>query len=794
MSTLQPRITITIDQDRLQDTPPGAVVVENLADYAPACRDIRDAVEQGGALAVWVHHRTAAAWLSGFAAHYGEGVQVRRHTPRAELAERWQTTIPDAVTDSEIIESGLLAESLSAQPGQSFDDVLLQHYFSHELLAPSLSAQRLDVLLNDYEAEKWALSLRYSLAARALHKRLEQWQGAAGNAGLRRIVKRLREEPEKLKHDLANLKVLRNYPAELRKKVLGQRGEALFKARAGTDALLISDEDVAEAAPEIDYYLSSIKDTITDEAKVLSLLKEMSGYLKREFYFVDELLKENPDWISSRVLEEIETRFAPLAGGLRHSFNALRQLIKPELPTPPDRNWPAKEWLRWVKDEYIPYYAWLELQNKTDAVLAEYSQHFADWFYENFSALRHSRPQEFEFSALHFERERISDRDVVSLVLLIDNFNLVHFDELCRRFNAHGLVLERAEPKFSLIPTATEVGKAALITMRSEQVEHSSERYPVLVREGWSGLLKGRTAGYLSKIGELQNLRELEHALFFLNFLPIDEALHKDASQTGQAHTEAIADALETLAKTVAEFAQRFHIKDRLNVYIMSDHGSTRIAKTTVNILDKSFYKGVAMDKHHRYLALDDEKFRQLPPVADAQCYRIDRQVFGTRKNYLAARGYYRFLDTADTFFVHGGLTPEEVVVPFARFSFTPLEPLPPTIRLLHNEFRYAVKSKVALEIGNPNGFDLTNIRLQLADAEDEEVLLPRLGSRQLAEAVELTTVFRKAAGAPGGNLSRPLTIRASYTCQGRSFGPVDTTFEITLKTMMEVIDDGFDF
>ena len=100
----------------------------------------------------------------------------------------------------------------------------------------------------------------------------------------------------------------------------------------------------------------------------------------------------------------------------------------------------------------------------------------------------------------------------------------------------------------------------------------------------------------------------LEANLIFLNFLPIDKALHEDSGDTGQSHAQEVRERLQTLARAVAEFAKRFDAGERLKVWVISDHGSTRIAADMDNALDKSFYKELADKKHHRYLALSDEK------------------------------------------------------------------------------------------------------------------------------------------------------------------------------------------
>lgn len=56
---------------------------------------------------------------------------------------------------------------------------------------------------------------------------------------------------------------------------------------------------------------------------------------------------------------------------------------------------------------------------------------------------------------------------------------------------------------------------------------------------------------------------------------------------------------------------------------------------------------------------------------------------------------------------------------------------------------------------------------------------------------VEFNTIFRKALGTAN---TRTLTLRVRYECQGRAFIAPDQPFDITLKSLMEVSSDDFDF
>jgi hypothetical protein len=54
------------------------------------------------------------------------------------------------------------------------------------------------------------------------------------------------------------------------------------------------------------------------------------------------------------------------------------------------------------------------------------------------------------------------------------------------------------------------------------------------VQKTWGTFLNGKTASYLANVGQMQEMRELEHDVLFLNFLPIDRALHEDSPADGQ--------------------------------------------------------------------------------------------------------------------------------------------------------------------------------------------------------------------------------------------------------------------
>lgn len=782
-----PQVTLIADVQALLTPPAGSLRVDSIAGYPAAYEAMRRALHGGALVSIYICNEAASAWLARAAAVYGESwVTWRAYTPRDVLAERWGLTLPATITDREILESQLLAVTVTPRQGQSFWDILLESFFDDALTYKILPLGNVATLCEKACSEEWQAAARLPLQARALRDKLDAWRRSAVNPVLRAILTRLEQDPAGLRKDLAKFKVLRSYPSVLGSKVLGEQWDVLRSANIDSTEVALTPEDRAAIVPEVEYYLNDAGQNLRNTDDLTTLVDQTSGYLLEEYHAFESLIRQHCDWLDEPLVQRIEARFAPIRMGIGTLLAGLRRLIPPVFPPAPSPDWDAGEWLDWVKNSYMPYYAWLDGQDRRDEQLAGYAFAFADWLYTHFVELKNGEPERFAFTALYAERARITSAGAITLVVMLDNFNLAYLPILTRLLGDQGFSLQDSRSTLSLIPTATEVGKPCLIAGTGDVGELPENSYADLVAREWNPLLHGGTAGYLATVGDLQELRTLQHILYFLNFIQTDSALHEDNRQTGRPHIEVVEERLATVITAVTELARRFQIESRLNVYFVSDHGSTRIPQQTVNVLDKDFFKGLAIDKHHRYIALSDARFADLPQVADAQCYLLGREKFKTAKNYLAARQYYRFVETKENFYVHGGLTPEEVVVPFVHATRAPLVPIAPSLRLLGNLFRYAVSSRVIIEIGNPNSFPIEGLSIRLLDTDAEEWTLSMLGPKQPAKA-EIRTVFRKTFGA---SASRSLTVRLRYTCQGKQYGPHDLAFEITLKSLMEETDE----
>ena len=503
--------TILIDVDRLLDDQKAIKVVEKVADYPDAYLALREAIHSGYSVTLHVRHPTVATWLKRCADNYGDQyIALRVYTPRAALQKQWGMEVPLGVSDQDILQSGLLALNITDRTGQDFWDIVLEQFYGNSFTYQAFPLGNLSALLNDFHRALSEESRLSPFIKQALCNRLTQWKRRADSEATRAIVQRLADDPVSLRRDLLSYKVLQHYPASVGRKILEKEAWDLFKkVRMELGDLKHNRDDISLALKQIEYYLTESCERVTCTADVEILLSQMSGYLPEEFNYIERLVQRHPEYLTEALLQHIAQRFHPIRTMLEQVFVSLRRILRPAVPEAPDASWNASQWLTWIVNFYMPYYAWLDAQTKRDPVVAEFAFLFADWFYEHFITLKNGEPQYFAFNALYQEREHMVADNAITLVLIIDNLNFVYFEELQQQLNQQGFSLKEVKPLFSLIPTATHISKRALIVGQDDQADFKNASYPTVVAKTWRPLLGEKKAKYLQNIGELQQERNV---------------------------------------------------------------------------------------------------------------------------------------------------------------------------------------------------------------------------------------------------------------------------------------------
>ncbi len=239
------------------------------------------------------------------------------------------------------------------------------------------------------------------------------------------------------------------------------------------------------------------------------------------------------------------------------------------------------------------------------------------------------------------------------ILCVIDALGAIHMDlvELELRQRLADQTAPVIKPLFAPLPTITEVGKIGVLTGR-DSGKHSAD-YEKALRE--------RFAGHLSAPGALQivkSWKDFREALRSTTRLlvcldnRVDDDLHKCTEF--RLHRERVRTVAAQLSDLIANWlldAGRFGIE--VTILITADHGATKVSRSDPPLPGSVPVEG-------RLLQVDAAP----DPVPEGFAYV---PAGGACGGYLIPHGRVGFGSTANL--LHGGLTPEEVLIPFMRIS-----------------------------------------------------------------------------------------------------------------------------
>jgi len=785
-------ISIINDNFKLGDTK-DKLVIDSIFNYVDVYAQIVSALHNNVSLDVLIRNSTCFAWLSRFKEQYGsEYIKIYINTPRNILKQKWNLqTLPDDITDRQILDANLLKLEITPKKGENFQNIILEKFYSSFLTYLELPISRLTDLLNDLVKDKKLQNNRKTfLVYQQYEKRFDEWAAKAKDDDIIVLIENIKSNPENIRIELMKYKLVKNYPREISEHVLGERYNTFQKLNLDLKNLSIEEVKVERTINEIEIFiLNELK--IKTLADLETLITIVSGELIVEFNTINKLIYNFKDIVTKELVDKIKDKFTPISDQISTELRKLDFIIPPLKPAKPNIAWEADQWLEWAINSYLPYQFWLEEQNLYDKEIATFSEMFADWFYKNFIELKSSFPKMLHKAVVNICHE-IRNSKGVDLFIVIDNFNFKYINILRSLFKQRQFICEEPQGYFSMIPTETEVCKKCLFSGESERVSVKNRTYKQIIEEDWSIFLSDKKIKYLSNLGALKKKREKEYDMYFLNYCNVDELLHKDEDELGVNHLEKIYNELDNLVCLVIDFSKRLKIEDKLSIYICSDHGSTKIQEKMPNYIDRKYYNNKSEDKHHRFVTVSDSQIDNLPSHVESNCYVIKKDEFGLTENILIAKGYSRFVRITTNFYVHGGLSPEEVIVPFVVFKKIAEDSKEILFYLEQNIFRYSVKSSILFNLGNINDYEINNLEIGIRNSniESEYVKFKRIKAKEKIN-IEIPARFKKT-------ISREerenLMVSIKYDFLGKAYTN-NINFRILMKAIIEEktnLDDIF--
>ena len=754
--------------------------MNSIAEFPQRVKDIQQAYENHQEYALVVSQPVVIQWLKNMATRYPQGTFVFDTVDaRGVLAQRWELEIPASVTNEEIIQVGLLSLDIHPQPGFTFEDTLLANYYGPILTSKTFPFTKLPSLLETVDPQKWKANLGFPLLARTFHSRLEDWKSKARSSEQRQLVELFAADPYALKLHLMRFRVLHSYPM-IGEAVLGEAFDVFRTLKLQLDDLKIEESKIPETILQVTYFLNNQHPNNSDD--LVTLLDRTSGLLSVEFDIVEKHLRDHPEWITTELMGQIEEKFSGLTRQLARKIATLRGLIRPPKPETPDLNWDVDTMLSWAIESYLPYQAWCNRQELFDPDLYVIGDHFSEWLIKRWDNI-HANSKRMVFNILPNKAVDLKRDGVVNLVLVIDNLGWTFSEMLRDMFQERGYFLAGAEPYLAMLPSETEISKKCLLAGAVGFQAIDDKTYKGMIEKGWVPYFKDNAFRYISDIGSLSAIETIDAASYVVNYLAIDKALHKSADEIGMSHRDHIYHLLEKLVENTISFIEKHGLQENIRIHVVSDHGSTRIPANVQNDLDPAFFKTNGFEaRSHRYVTVSSERFSGLADNLKLDCFFLPANDFMNPENVLCARRGNRFLATDKDFYVHGGLLPEEIIVPYLVFEPATILTQDLTVLLKKNEFRYRMET-VELEIGNPNDSAVEQIQVSLlnGNVESEPARIAILNGKknmviQLKARFKVTSIVEEQSS---------LHIRIRYHAHGEQLS-FDVLPKITMKKMVE--------
>lgn len=660
---------ITILHDRLGvlPPPPQAIIARKTEDYVEVRRAVRVALDLGQALTVVVHDPQVSRALADLRTYPAALVVWRDADPRSDYRERFGEA-PDPRLDAATLAALELAQVAPLAHGDGLAALAAHHagpLWGAVVLAEAALPQLLRQILDDppplppvrlvlrLQCERWA---RHIPACRIL---------ADEPGGLARGAQRLLQHAALCRYDAGWLAT--QQLAGLPVIAVGGLADLLTAALEPLDAAITDYWAVRSAGA----------------GWLTGALAVMSGASAAELRAVERWCARHPAALDDAAVTAIERRFG--SSRFRMPVAALRTRIQP--PAVPfaslDDHTDASV-LGWATRSYLPRFRWL-LRHGADrqALLAD-AEAFAEWLLRRYPDWLHQEHAPLVVAQWQQVREALAEPDTLMVWVVLDALSWWHGELLVTACLQHGLQPDRpVTPLVAMLPSVTSISKRALLT----GVLAPSLRERSIIADAEETFRKKQIAVQVDRqvsslVAAIQSQPALRGVVWLDN--RIDTLAHATSDVTDG---EAFIGMLREIAGNIRQLCDAAAAMGRhARVIIGSDHGGTRLP-ADARLRQPPVPNQNLADHWHdpadepsplcdRAVIVEGAR-----PTADDGWHLLEAERFLLPWHVLVPRGA-AYVGARRTGWTHGGLWPEEVLVPQIVLSTRAAAHRPPVLRL----------------------------------------------------------------------------------------------------------------
>lgn len=711
-------ITIIADRYQHSSQPVGALVAAKTTDYIVVRQRIRKAIDQSEPLTVYATDPVVLGWLSDLRRYPEHCVQWQEVDPSAEFISLFGRSPTDPFTPRRIANlklatlpqppTGVLVHPLSWILGHRLDPVW-----------------QYDTPPVNHTASLVVWSFRHPAPldidlASLVQAQLDRW--SAQNPIYHAL------HATSLVQDGASLLVrwaLQRYNGSWRKtQVWG--GLPIIAGDPQPDAVATAlrahDQGIRS------YWNLQIVGTTINSEFINAALIQMSGLSESELSAVQTMLSRCPTLLDSQLLRAIGKCFAHFSRA-DSVLRSLAERVAPPTPPLPESDWSTERWLNWATQHYIPYFAWVIRTGHDRAYQQECALRYSDWLYQQYPNWLNNDQSPLLLRQYQAIQDLIEhDKRVMVVWLIIDGLTWWQGDIMRETCERYGLHMQALFPGIAVLPSITSISKRALVTGQTNmnliqptiadaaRVKLALSKIPAMVSYDLSAAIEA-----------LRQRDDIRVSIILFNL--IDTLAHQTSTFTDNT---GIRGSLEDLARGLSS-AQQACVEhgQKLHIFIGSDHGSTLLPADALSVALPNTVHEIDDIWEAEQSSQDEVKpgtraaatdLDHIPFIDTQVWYALDHHRFQLDRHYVVPRGY-GYIKRRPTGWTHGGLTPEETIVPLMQLTPEQVNLIPIECEL-RGTLRVGQAGSITAVLKNLNPFLVQDLHLIVSGGPDEVIIM----------------------------------------------------------------------
>lgn len=694
----------------------GAARVQSARQLPKAFRDIDAllAASERGTQEVVVYIIDSVVWTHFFSYRQMAGVRVEEYLPRVRVAQRFGSQPPDWLTDDIIFRTELLECQFDKLVDGKWDETLVEwvlpggraaktlaDWMRMACEAPRLDDPRLPDRVKQLLWAQFAALAQETLSLHELDAVYMLWSGYGTpldffrDALLAPALKPFQTTDSESSFSghqqvpnagrLDSLPLVFPLPRDMHKRVSDQFAAAVRRARL----------EKRELTTTV-LLLNAVWDGLVDELR--------------------RWLNACPNALTDQAAEHLES-----LPGCDAAVSALLSRFRP-------REKPM-EWdsLDGVEDWIVGYSAYIHSafcrRALPESWIADPAAGFSQWIAQNITVpFNHN---EYGFSCVARQVKECLAQGRAVILVLVDAMAFHVVDILIAEMStALAEQPSSVHPMFVPVPTLSEVSKASVLTgLRPDQ---STDRLEVLLSRVYQ-LDPQQVLLVDSWNDPSRAVLETSHRLVVYRENSLDDRL-KDI----RSYTELL-DEFARISRRVAErvgnWLKDFRYLTHTDpvVIVTGDHGFTYGPPP-----DPQGQTAASLGGHYRCVAIDDDKATAHP---QGSVVHLKREVFHLDKSYVAATSRtFRHGTVSGWVLQHGGLLPEEVIVPIVTWFSGEGYVAHPAVRIVDGALRHVGAWEITVEIQNESPGSISGIHISISmvgGGPEWSKAIPTLSPRQ---------------------------------------------------------------